>query len=152
MRRNDREITDPRIIKEILNNAEIVHLAMVDDSQPYLVVMNFAYHENSLYLHSAKEGRKIDVLKKNGNVAFLVETNVKQIIMDDPCKCSTKYESVFGTGYASFIDSDDEKTKALNLLMLKHTGKANFQYSQASLNATLIIKVEITSLTAKKAE
>jgi nitroimidazol reductase NimA-like FMN-containing flavoprotein (pyridoxamine 5'-phosphate oxidase superfamily) len=41
---------------------------MVDDGKPYVVALNFGYDREGddliLYLHSAMEGKKIDILKK----------------------------------------------------------------------------------------
>ena len=43
-----------------------------DDGYPYVIPMNFYFDEknNSLYLHSARTGYKIDALKKSSKVCF----------------------------------------------------------------------------------
>ena len=46
---------------------------MSDDNVPYIVTMNFVFSTNgaaSLYFHSACEGKKINILKKNNLVCF----------------------------------------------------------------------------------
>ena len=72
MRRNDREVTDINEIKNILNLCKTCHLAMVDGNMPYVIPLSFGYVMDgdtlTLYFHSAKEGRKIDILKRNGRV------------------------------------------------------------------------------------
>jgi len=35
-------------------------LAMVKDSVPYILLLNFGYDRKNLFFHSAKEGRKED--------------------------------------------------------------------------------------------
>jgi hypothetical protein len=65
MRRSDKEIKDPQIIQKIFKDAEVCRIALCDGEKPYLVPMNFGYSENRLYLHSATDGRKIDILRKN---------------------------------------------------------------------------------------
>jgi uncharacterized protein len=150
MRRKDKEITDKQEIEDILHKAELLRLAMCDDGEPYLVAMNFAFHEGFLYMHSAKEGRKIDILRKNNRVAFQADTGVIVLAGEEAWNCSTRYMSVFGTGRALLIDEKEEKTKALDAIMSKHTGRTGFDYPENVFNKTLIIKVEIESLTGKK--
>ena len=41
MRRSDREITDLGEILSIINDCKVIHLAMVDDGEPYLLPLNF---------------------------------------------------------------------------------------------------------------
>lgn len=74
MRRSDREITDLGEILSIINDCKVIHLAMVDDGVPYLLPLNFGYvcesGAFSFFCHSAREGRKLDTLRKNPTVAF----------------------------------------------------------------------------------
>ena len=39
MRRSDREITDLGEILSIINDCKVIHLAMVDDGEPYLCLL-----------------------------------------------------------------------------------------------------------------
>ena len=66
MRRKDREVKDyPEIIK-IIDACDCCRLGFVDDKEGYIVPLNFGYETNgsdlTLYFHSAKEGRKIEML------------------------------------------------------------------------------------------
>ena len=42
--------------------------------------MNFVYAEGNLYLHSAGEGRKIEILSRNSRVCFEAETGVELML------------------------------------------------------------------------
>ena len=150
MRRKDKEITDSAVIENILKEAEIIHIAMVDDGEPYLVAMNFAYTEGVFYMHSATEGRKIDILKKNNKIAFQVSIDVAIILKEQSHECTTRYQSVYGTGRAILVDNLQEKVKALNAIMQKHSGQGENQYPPHVLDKTLTIRVEIDSMTGKK--
>ena len=108
MRRKDRQITEIEAIRAILDKAKVLHLAMIDGDRPYVVPLNYGYTlENgalTLYLHSAREGRKLDVLRQNDRVAFVLETNVSQVSGGDiPCKYGEAYASVMGEGKAVFL-------------------------------------------------
>lgn len=65
MRRKDKEIADPRKIEAVLNQAQIIHLAMLDGDRPYIIPLNFGYADNAIYFHCAREGKKIDLIKLN---------------------------------------------------------------------------------------
>jgi nitroimidazol reductase NimA-like FMN-containing flavoprotein (pyridoxamine 5'-phosphate oxidase superfamily) len=150
VRRKDKDITDIQLIEKILKEAEVIRIAMVDEGMPYLVAMNYVYADGSIYMHCAKEGRKIDVLKKNNKVAFQADKDVELLLARDACRCSTKYLSVFGTGHTTFIDEKEEKKQALDALMTRYTGGLSFEYPNEVLERTLVIKVSIDTMTGKK--
>ena len=74
MRRADREVTDVDGMIDIIDHCKVCHIALMDGEWPYIVAMNFAYrYENDqlvIYLHSAKEGKKLDLLRKDDHVCF----------------------------------------------------------------------------------
>ncbi|CAB1061783.1 hypothetical protein D1BOALGB6SA_6558 [Olavius sp. associated proteobacterium Delta 1] len=49
MRRKDKEIADPQKIEAVLNQAQIIHIAMLDGERPYIIPLNFGYAENTIY-------------------------------------------------------------------------------------------------------
>jgi hypothetical protein len=53
--------------------------------------MNFAYHDNCIYLHSAPEGRKIDILKNNDRVCFEVDIQTQIVKDSQACNWSMRY-------------------------------------------------------------
>ena len=55
------------------------------------------------------------------------------MLKEDACSCGAKYLSVFGTGRAFLIDDKEEKTKALDAIMTKHTGKVGLDYTDSFL-------------------
>ena len=71
MRRNDRELDFPAILS-LLDRCRIVRLAMIDGQEPYIVPLNYGYTctdgQITLYCHSAKEGRKLDVMRANPHI------------------------------------------------------------------------------------
>ena len=70
MRRKDKEIIDKELIEEILERNRICRIGFVDGERPYIIPMNYGYKDNNLYVHSALEGKKIDILNINNNVTF----------------------------------------------------------------------------------
>ena len=153
MRRADRELTDVADIKRILAEAKVLHLGLVDDGRPYVVPLHYGYTlENgvlTLYLHSAKEGRKLDVLQKNARVAFVLETDVSLVSGGDlPCKYGAAYASVMGEGRATILTDPVEKTDALTMLMKTQTGR-NFYITEAMTDTVAVLRIDVEAFTAK---
>ena len=153
MRRKDRQITEIEAIRAILDKAKVLHLAMIDGARPYVVPMNYGYaladSRLTLYLHGAKEGRKLDVLRQNDRVAFVLETNVSQVSGGDiPCKYGEAYASVMGEGTAVLLDDPVQKIEALQILMKTQTGR-EFAFTPAMAESVAVIRVNVDSFTAK---
>ncbi|WP_231551451.1 pyridoxamine 5'-phosphate oxidase family protein [Methanobacterium sp. SMA-27] len=111
--------------------------------------MNIGYKNQTLYLHSSNEGKKIEILKVNNRVSFRVEINIELVKDQNPCKWGMKYKSVVGWGYAYFIEDSKKKKEALDIIMAKYSKNANFEYSKTSLNNLALIRVEVKELTGK---
>jgi len=149
MRRKEREITERSEIDAILHRAPICRLALADGNVPYVVPLNFGYDGKCLYIHSAPEGRKIEIIRKNNYVCFQADIDVKLVDTDSAHACSTKYQSVIGYGRASIITDDAGKKSALDILMRKYSDLQH-EYPQNLLDGMVIIKIEIESLTGKR--
>ena len=111
MRRKDREITHRKTIDAIITEAKLCRLGMVDGDTPYVVPMCFGYQGNTLYFHSAKESKKLDILKSNCNVCVEFDINYKLTSTYHPCKSTMKYRSVIGFGKASLVEDPEENKK-----------------------------------------
>ncbi|MGI6703025.1 MAG: pyridoxamine 5'-phosphate oxidase family protein [Clostridia bacterium] len=149
MRRSDREIFDRALIDRILEEAIVCRIALCEGDSPYIIPMNFGYRDGCLYLHSAGEGKKIEMLKKNRNVCFEVDTGCEPIPAGKPCKWSMKYCSVIGFGKAVFLNSVEEKKKGLDIIVEKYSGKPYTDYADEMIKRLAVIRVDIESLTGK---
>ena len=150
MRRKEREITDQEIIQKILSQSSICRLAFNDEPYPYIVPMNYGYHDDALYFHCALEGRKLELIKKNSRLAFEIEYESEVIKGKVACQYTTRYRSVIGTGDMEIIQDDEQKRFGLDVLMRQH-GKSDNTYIPAALKKTLVLKLTINSLSAKQA-
>jgi nitroimidazol reductase NimA-like FMN-containing flavoprotein (pyridoxamine 5'-phosphate oxidase superfamily) len=70
LRRADKEITDRDEIESIIRKSLVCRLGLTDNARLYIVPLCFGYTDNRLYFHSATEGRKIEILKRNNEVCF----------------------------------------------------------------------------------
>lgn len=151
MRRKDKEIIQFTEIESIISRCQVCRLAMSDENGPYMVPLCFGYHNNKLYFHCARQGKKIDILKKNSRVCFEFDIDYKIIKTDKACKWGMEYKSVIGFGKASFIKDLPSKQKAMDIIMGHYGGKSDV-FSESELKRIRVIKVAIDSMTGKSSE
>lgn len=154
MRRKDREVADFGEIIGILEKCPIGHLALSDGDRAYVVPLNFAWQvqegKMTVYFHCAKEGRKIDLLRKNPNACFEADCSFSLVKGSSACRWSALYESVIGEGRAALIDDPEEKREALDLLMTRYGYEGKPSYEPAELTAIAVIRLELDQLSGKR--
>ncbi|NIS63380.1 MAG: pyridoxamine 5'-phosphate oxidase family protein [Proteobacteria bacterium] len=150
MRRKDKEIKDKNAITSIIKKATVCRIGLSENNVPYIVPLNFGYKDNCLYFHSAREGKKIDMIRSNNDVCFEMDTDSEIVKGEDACGWSMKYCSVIGFGKASFVEGVEGKREALDIIMEHYSGKLPFNYPDETVNNAAIIKVKIESMTGKK--
>lgn len=109
MRRHDREITDSREILSIVNDCKVIRLAMLDEQGlPYIIPLNFGYRFAdgvfTFYCHSAREGRKLELLRRDPRVSFEMDCRGELQSADHACGYGYYYASVIGSGTAELIE------------------------------------------------
>jgi uncharacterized protein len=150
MRRADKEITDRKQIDAIMEKSNCCRIALIDDTSPYIVPVNFAVSNNRLYFHSAKEGKKIDILRNNNHVCFEMDIEGEIVKSERACSWGMKYVSVIGLGRAFFIEDKAGKKNALDILMKKYAARSGFSYTDDELDKIIIIDVKIEKITGKQ--
>lgn len=157
MRRKDRELKCLDDVFSVVENCEVVHVAMVDDGRPYVVALNFGFDRKGdsliLYLHSAQEGKKIDILRKNPAVFFQMDC-VNEFIRatkENPCSYSWRFDSVMGSGQVEFITDGAEKTHALNRI-IQHLDKTDetLDFPEQSLSKICVCRIVSNDITGKR--
>ena len=149
MRREDKAIHDRDAVEAIIRDSLVCRLALSDENSPYVVPLCFGYKDNTLYFHSSPEGKKIEILRKNGNVCFEFDIDQEVVQDDKPCKWTMNYRSVIAFGKGSVVEDLEEKKKGLDAIMQHYAGRS-FEYVEAAIENTVIIKVEVESMTGKK--
>ena len=151
MRRNDRAVTDPAEIAEIMSRCQVLHLAIAAQPAPYLLPVNFGMEPDGmrLYIHGAMEGTKYDLLAQNNRVGFEMECTGGLVLDEAGHSCTMNYESVMGWGVVSEITDPAEKLDALNRIMWQyHAGE--FPYTPAVAGRTRILCLKIQERTGKR--
>lgn len=153
MRRSDREVVEVRELKDILDRCKTCHLAMVDDGHPYVIPLSYAYEIKGdtliLYFHSAKEGRKLDLLRKNNQVCFeMCQEGRLEYSEKNPCHSGYDYSCVHGFGIVEFIDNPEEACEALTHLMRHQTNHA-VSFTKEQTEHVCLYRVVSTDFTGK---
>ena len=152
MRRKDREITDAEEIRRILSRARVLHLGLNDDEGPYVVPMHYGFTfedgKLTLYVHCAKEGRKLDLLRRDGRVFVEIDTDEALLPGETACAWGARYASVMGRGRAAIVEDAAEKCRALTLLMRTQTGK-DFSITPEMAAAVTVLRIDVETYTAK---
>jgi nitroimidazol reductase NimA-like FMN-containing flavoprotein (pyridoxamine 5'-phosphate oxidase superfamily) len=138
-------------IESIILKAKVCRLGLVDGNRPYVVPMSFGYHENTLYFHTGKKGRKMEILKRNNRVCFEMEVDLEIVPADNPCKWNMRYRSVVGYGRAVILVDPAEKIKALDVIV-KHYGGLLTAYDEKRVKGLAIIKVAIDGMKGKQSK
>ncbi len=149
MRRKEKKITDKTAIESIILKSSVCRLAMSEENRPYIVPLSFGYEDDTLYFHSAREGRKLDILRKNNKVCFEFDIDQEIVEADDACGWSMKYQSVIGVGKGSIIDELESKRNAINIIM-QHYSRNSYEYPDKAVKKIVVIKVVIEHMTGKK--
>ncbi len=144
-------IEDRVEIEKVIASSDICYVGMVDGNDPYVIPMNFGYKDNTIYLHSAPEGRSIRLLEKNNRVCITFSNGHKLAFQHPQVACSyrMKARSVIAYGNVTFIEDLGKKVEALNIIMAQYSDK-EFQYSDPAVINVKIWTVEIEQISCKE--
>lgn len=153
MRRYEREITDCAQIEAILKKASFLTLSLLDDGKPYCVPLNFGFRVEgerfTLFIHGAKEGKKIDCIKNCKTVSFCAVGFCQLAAAPFPCAWSSFYESVCGSGTATIIGNMDEKQAALECILGKYGLEDEAGFPTEMIEKTCIIRIDVSQISGK---
>ena len=146
-------------IKPIPNNAECERilkgsytgiLVMCHDEEPYAVPINHAYADGKLYFHCGTTGRKLDMIRANPRVSYVVKN-----YFGDPkhygegLRCHGDWESVIAYGNARIIDDPDELRETFSIFM-DYYSPTYFEPGENAVRTTRIIVIDVESMTARR--
>jgi len=154
MRQKQREITDEDELLEIMQKCDVCRLAFNhEDGYPYILPVNFGIGRRGgklcLYLHSALEGEKIAVMKKDSRASFEMDRDHKLQYFRDKGYCTMSYESVIGKGRIEIL-AEEEKQEALERLMAHYHPREDAPFNPAAIPRTLVYALIIEEMTGKR--
>ena len=150
MRKARQEITDRHELEEILQDSIICRMAMIDGDLPYIIPFNYGYRGGCIFIHSAPQGTKIDLLGKQSLVCFEVEDTIEITRGERACDWTTRYRSVVGYGNVEILSDEASKQQGLEVIMAQHGAPGLIEFDPKNLKRMVILKLTITSMTGKQ--
>ena len=151
MRKSDREITAHAEVLKLLDGCDTIRVAMHDEPYPYVVPLSFGWEQTEdglfIYFHCAKEGKKLDLITKNGNVCF--EADCLAGYKSTGHGVTADYRSLIAFGKAERVYGE-ELVRGLELL-LAHCHVEGYSAREcAAMNITAVVKITVESITGKE--
>jgi nitroimidazol reductase NimA-like FMN-containing flavoprotein (pyridoxamine 5'-phosphate oxidase superfamily) len=143
---------DREDIDAIIRSAQVCRIAFARHDEPYVVPVSFGYDGESIYIHTAKTGRKLEFIEANNRVCFEFETNVSiQTDDDDACAWTFGFESVIGYGTITELETHGDKARALNQIMRHYSGR-DWEIDAVEVSRTRVWRIDIETLTGKRSD
>jgi nitroimidazol reductase NimA-like FMN-containing flavoprotein (pyridoxamine 5'-phosphate oxidase superfamily) len=120
-----------------------------DDGTPYGVPLSIVRDGEWIYFHCARNGRKIDNLKRRNRVCLVCVGKAEE----PPDYFTVIYDSAIVFGAAEEVPEGEEKVRALRLLCERHTpaNMAAFDREMArEYPATAVWKIRIEEISGKQ--
>lgn len=150
MRRKKQILTKEETELILKNRTSGVFVVHGDNGYPYAVPMSYVYHNNKIYMHSAKSGHKIDALMNNEKVSFTV---IDQDVIV-PEKFTTHFRSVVCFGKGRIVDSPEEKMETIKVLTRKYSPNMEEEMNKeisSGINSMVMIAIDIEHMSGKEA-
>lgn len=143
---------DRETIYRILDEALICHAGFVEDGQPYVIPINFARVEDTIFLHGAKASRLLKYIEA-GNPVCVEATIVDGLVLARSVfHHSVNYRSVVLFGRGRAVEEEQEKLSALQAIT-EHLIPGRWQEARLpnakELNAARVVAIKIEEASAK---
>ena len=151
MRRKKQQLTQEETMVILREGTSGVLSLTGDEGYPYGVPLSYVYDGDKMYFHCAKEGHKIDAIRKNPKASFCV------IAQDEivPEKYTTCYRSVIAFGSVRILENEGEKRRAIEELALKYApedSEENRQkYIEKDWEPLCMLEMTVEHLSGKEA-
>lgn len=132
----------------------MMRLAFNDEGGPYIVPMNFGYENRDgqrvFYFHCAKEGRKMELIRRCPQAGFEMDTGYALRRGDTACAYSAAFASLIGTGDIRLVGQKEEKRAALALLMRHTAGDGPWTFEDRQVDAVTVFRLDVRQLSCKE--
>jgi hypothetical protein len=149
LRRSKQLLTKEATVSVLQRCSNGVLACLGDDDYPYAVPLSYAYVNDKIYFHSAKQGHKLDAIRKHPKVSFCV--------IDEDAIVSKEYTSYFRSvivfGKARFVEGEEKQT-ALQAIVEKYSGDQPLEAKQKEVSGctqALLVAIDIEHLSGKEA-
>ena len=137
-------------MEDFLSGMSLGVLCLSSGDEPYGIPINHAYVDGRLLLHCSHVGKKIDVLKENPRVCFVVATQSAPVKPHETGEvCHIPSMSVICYGKARIVEDLEERTRALNDF-LRHYAPGAPALPEESVRACACIEIAVEEMTGRR--
>ena len=148
MRRKDKQTTDA-FAWDVVDKCHYAILSMIDkDGNPYGVPVTIARMRNSIYFHSALEGKKITSLRKSPKVWLTCVSKAETQQM----RSTVFYHSAMVSGTAEELVRKEDIIAGMRLLSQRHTPENMESFDKrvsAALPKLSVWKIHVETISGK---
>lgn len=151
MRRYRQKLSDEESVAILTRGSWGVLSLIGDDGYPYGVPMNYVYRDGRLYFHGAKEGHKLDAMRREPKASFCVVDSDELI----PEEYTTYFRSVILFGRMNIV-TDRERMRDIITVMAERfnpddTSQHRQDVIQREMPPLCIMELEIEHMSGKEA-
>ena len=132
-------------IEQFLACARVGRIGIVlENGQPYVVPVGYAYADSKIFFHTCNKGLKMDAIRRNANVCFEVDESLSDASM---------FKSVIVFGTAEIIEDKERMIPYLQRLIDKYRVPESFDtyMNKPGRNREIELEaVRICAITPKK--
>ena len=138
--------------EEVLRRGTSGVLALSGDGgYPYAVPISYCYDGSRLYFHCAKEGHKLDAIRREPRASFCV-IDQDQVV---PEEYTTYFRSVIVFGRVTVLEDDGAKRAAVEKLALKYApadrAEHRLEYIAREWAPLCMLEMTVDHMTGKEA-
>ena len=148
MRRFRQKLPESETLRILKEGKYAVWGVSGDDDYPYAVPVNYVYDGESIYIHSAIQGHKIDSIRRNPKCSLCI------VDKDDvvPEKFTSYFRSVIVFGKAHILEERSSVIKALKILSNKYSPGIDPENEiERFINTVCVIRIDIDCVSGKEA-
>ena len=141
-----------REVELLLERMPVGRLAVTTEEGPYIVAVNYLFFEGSIYFHSGMGGRKMEALRADPRVCFMVDEIGPQVLWEQGCGISQVYKSVVCFGKTEFVEGQAEKRAILEKMLQKYV-PSRYPISpmkDGNIKKTAVVRIVIDSMSGKE--
>ncbi len=144
-------------MERVLKRAVVGRIALCDAQVPYIVPVNFWYHQGRIVFHCAWEGRKLDIIGRNPNCCFEVDEFMGDVADHHESRCHLDYDSVIAFGRARVLNHGEEKATLLQMFAEKYDAnyrkplsKGGKRFDETRMSECCCVVVDVEELTGRR--
>lgn len=136
---------------EVLEHAPYGVLALADEmGAPYCIPVSPAVDHGHIYLHCARIGLKMEILKKNPKAALTAVSYYKAVSE----KYTMSYASAVARGTMHIVEDDEERVHALRCISERYSRQDLDKFDammEQYEKAVHVLRMDVEELTGKEA-